>query len=278
MSIGLPPPQIDPVVPLKPATAPSPKLVMPPRPADPLDFEAMAEYTRQLPSEDGVPLETPWHRSAMNLLIDITLYHNRDRDDFFVGGNMFIYYSVEQKYSEDFRGPDFFYVEGVEGRRPRDKWAIWMEEGKYPDVIMELSSSSTEKIDRTEKKELYEKTFRTAEYYIYDPQANRLDGWRLIGAHYQKAQPNDRGWLWSNVLQLWIGNWVGEFQRIQATWPRFYDKSWQLVLHPKEAAQEEAEIARQQAQAAQQRVEQAEAEIARLKAVLAEKGIVTDSP
>jgi Uma2 family endonuclease len=49
-----------------------------------------------LPKEDGVPLESGWHRSQINLLIDSVLHHWHGRDDFFAGGNMFIYYSLRQ--------------------------------------------------------------------------------------------------------------------------------------------------------------------------------------
>ena len=45
---------------------------------------------------DGEPLESDWHRIAMNILIDSVKYHLRHRQDFYVGGNMFMYFSEEQ--------------------------------------------------------------------------------------------------------------------------------------------------------------------------------------
>ena len=62
----------------------------------------------ELPTEDGEPLESPWHRAQINLLIECVHAHLRDRDDYFVGGNMFLYYSAQQARRRDYKGPDFF--------------------------------------------------------------------------------------------------------------------------------------------------------------------------
>ena len=66
-------------------------------------------------------------------------------------------------------------------------WVVWEEDGKYPDLIIEHLSHSTAKADRTTKKELYEKTFHTQEYYCYDPYSRKLDGWSLVDGQYQAA-------------------------------------------------------------------------------------------
>jgi hypothetical protein len=65
----------------------------------------------RLLEEDGVPLETDWHRLEMNLLIEVVTNYWRDREDYYVGGNMFIYYNEEHARNADCRGPDFFWCE-----------------------------------------------------------------------------------------------------------------------------------------------------------------------
>src|SRR5262249_25534863 len=137
-----------------------------------------------LPETDGEPLDSPWHRSAINLPIESVQFRLRGRSDFYAGGNMFIYYSARQASTLEYRGPDFFFVKGVDGTRPRRYWLLYEEEGKYPDVIMELQSPTTAKVDRTIKKALYEQTFRTAEYFLFDPETRKLEGWRHDGQHY----------------------------------------------------------------------------------------------
>jgi Uma2 family endonuclease len=247
-----------------------------------------------LPTEDGVPLESNWHRLQMNLLIDSVHSHWRGRPDYFAGGNMFIYFSSSQARNRDYRGPDVFVVKDVDGTRDRDAWLVWEEEGRYPNVIVELSSPSTIDVDLKDKKRLYEKTFRTPEYFCYDPGSQQLWGWRLVGDSYVPIAADEEGALWSEQLELWLGRWQGEFMRLNTTWLRLWTPDGDLVPTPAEAeaeraeaeaqrAQAEAQRAEAEAQRAQaeaqraqaeaQRAEAAEAEVARLRARLASLGV-----
>lgn len=203
--------------------------------------------------DDGEPLESNRHRIAMNVLIRSLQQGYAERDDFYTGGNMFIYFSSEQVKNRDFRGPDFFAVLNVDGTRERQGWVIWQENGRYPDVIVELTSPSTANTDKVRKKEIYERTFRTPDYFIYDPfDPNSLQGWHLGGdQHYHALEANERGWLWCETLGYWLGTWGGTIDRETAVWARFYDTEGNLVLLPEEVARQEAEAAQLQAEAAQ---------------------------
>ncbi|PPT04848.1 Translation initiation factor 2 [Geitlerinema sp. FC II] len=210
--------------------------------------------------DDGEPLESNRHRIAMNLLIRSLQQAWCDRDDYFTGGNMFVYYSRNQALNRDFRGPDFFAVLNVDGTQPRQGWVIWEEEGRYPDVIVELMSPSTAKVDRGVKKELYSQTFHTRNYFIYDPfDENSLEGWQLDKQfNYQPLEPQENGWLWCETLGFWLGTWQGTIDRETAIWLRFYDTEGNVVPLPEEAAQQQAETAQQQAETAQQQAETAQ--------------------
>ena len=50
-----------------------------------------------LPYEDGIPLESSWHLDAMHLLIRILRHYWRNRNDVYVGGNMFVYFDPDQE-------------------------------------------------------------------------------------------------------------------------------------------------------------------------------------
>jgi Uma2 family endonuclease len=221
--------------------------------------------------DDGEPLETNRHRIAMNVLIRSIQQVLSDRKDFFVGGNMFVYYSRNQAMNRDFRGPDFFVVLDVDAERDRQGWVVWEEGGRYPDVIVELLSASTAVTDQTVKKALYERVFKTSDYFVYDPfDANSLSGWTLVHNHYEPLEKNEHGWLWCESLGLWLGTWQGAIDREPPTgsceWLRFYRPSGDLVALPEEAAQQELLDVQQQLE---QERQQHEALIAKLR----ERGI-----
>ncbi|MBI2807266.1 MAG: Uma2 family endonuclease [Planctomycetes bacterium] len=216
-------------------------------------------------SEDGVPLESDWHGVEIELLRDLVHQHFSGRDDFFAGGNMFIYFNEEQARNKDYRGPDFFFVWGATPNPLRKYWAIWKEGGRYPNLIVELSSPSTIKEDLTTKKDIYETTFRTPDYFCFDPDAEKLQGWHLGNGNYEPLAPNERGWLWSNQLQLWLGTWNGTYLSRDTIWLRFYTKDGVMVPTSQEAAQQQADEQRQRADAAEAELIQLKAQIERRK-------------
>jgi len=217
--------------------------------------------------EDGEPLESFWHRQAMNLLIELIQFLYAGRTDYFAGGNMFVYFSAQHVFNRDFRGPDVFLVKNVDGLRDRRGWVVWEEDGRYPDLIIELASPSTVDGDRTTKKDLYERTFRTPEYFLYDPATERLEGWRFDEhQRYSAISPEAQGRMWSEQLGVWLGTWRGRWHGpVESVWLRFYDANGQLVPLFDEAAQ-------QQARKEKERADKLEAELTRLRALLAEKG------
>jgi Uma2 family endonuclease len=205
---------------------------------------------------DEPPLETDLHRDQIDLLIRLlrSLWH--DRQDFYVSGNITIYYSPKQLKSEDFRGPDFFVVLGTE-RRPRKSWVVWEEEGKYPNVIIELLSDSTAQTDRGLKKQIYQDTFRTPDYFWFDPHSLEFEGFHLVDGTYHPLAVNERGWRWSEQLGLYLGIYNDQL--------RFFTPEGDLVPSPEETAEAE----RQRAEAEHQQNE-------RLRAKLQELGIDPD--
>lgn len=218
--------------------------------------------------DDGEPMESNRHRIAMNTLIRSLQQAWAERNDFFVGGNMFVYYSSTQARNRDFRGPDFFAVLDVDGSAERQGWVVWDEEGRYPDVIVELMSPSTAEADIGIKKDIYQRTFRTPDYFVFDPfDVTSLQGWHLDtsqGYQYQLIVPNEQGWLWCQTLGFWLGTWQGTIDRETAVWLRFYDEAGNLVLLPEEAAQKYAEQERQRAEQQRQRTERLAARLIEL--------------
>lgn len=205
------------------------------------------------------PLESDLHRDQIDLLIRLLRWWWQQRHDFYVSGNLTVYYSPQQRKSEDFRGPDFFVVLNTEDK-PRKSWVVWEENGKYPNVIVELLSNSTAATDRGLKKQIYQDIFRTPEYFWFDPQSLEFAGFELIRGTYCPLQPNQQGWFWSEQLELYLG--------IHEQKLRFFNREGQLVPTPEEVAiteQQRANQEQQRAEQEQQRAEQAEALLARYR-------------
>ncbi|MGP1385346.1 MAG: Uma2 family endonuclease [Thainema sp.] len=141
---------------------------------------------------DEPTMETDLHLRQMLLLISCLNWLWRDRNDYFASGNLTVYFSSKQIKSQDFRGPDFFVVLGTE-RRMRKSWVVWEEDGKYPNVIVELLSKSTAQTDRGVKKDIYQNTFRTPEYFWFDPDSLEFAVFLLVGGIYEPMEPNEKG-------------------------------------------------------------------------------------
>lgn len=172
-------------------------------------------------------LETHLHLQQMLLLIKCLDWFWRDRNDYFAAGNLTIYYSPNQRKSEDFRGPDFFVVLDTE-RKSRKSWVVWEEDGKYPHVIIELLSSSTAATDRGLKKQIYQNTFRTPDYFWFDPDSLEFQGFHSVDGVYQPLEPNPQGHLWSQQLKLFLGLHNNQL--------RFFTPQGDLVETPEESA------------------------------------------
>ena len=192
------------------------------------------------------PLETYLHLQQMLLLIKCLDWWWRKRQDFFSAGNLTIYYSPNQLKSEDFRGPDFFVVLGVE-RKPRSSWVVWKENGKYPNIIVEILSEKTASVDRKLKKDIYQDRFRTPNYFWFHPETMEFAGFVLVGNKYEALKPNPQGHLWSQELGLYLG--------IHNKQLRYFTPEGTMVPTPEEAAESaklEAESAKLEAESAKQ--------------------------
>jgi Uma2 family endonuclease len=213
---------------------------------------------------DEPPLETDFHRNQIDLLIRLLKYWWQDRPDFYISGNLTVYYNEQQLKKRDFRGPDIFVVLGAE-KKDRRSWAVWEEGGKYPNVVIELLSSATATVDKGTKKDLYQDVWRVPNYFWFHPQTMEFAGFHLVDGRYEALAANDAGWLWSEQLQLFLG--IHEQQL------RWFSAEGQLIPLPEEVERQAKEQAQQQAEQSQQQAEQAQQRAERLEALLRSQGI-----
>jgi Uma2 family endonuclease len=202
-----------------------------------------------LPYDDGEPMETPRHRDQMITLIYSLKTHWAGRTNYYVSGNMFLYYDPQSH--RKFRGPDFFLVLDVDNRE-RKSWVVWQEGMRFPDVIIELLSDTTREIDKGEKKTLYERVFHTAEYYLYDPLSQEFVGYHLQSGRYQPVEPDEQGRVYSPSTNLYLV--------VRDEWLRWMTRDGIILPTPEELVQQERQRAEQERQRAEQERQRAEQE------------------
>ncbi len=223
-----------------------------------------------LPCDDGMPMETSKHYFQMTLLIDSLARAWENRQNFYVGGNMFVYFSPAQEKTHDFKGPDVFVVLDVPKHPLRKSWVVW-QEGKAPDVVIELLSKSTAKEDKGKKKLVYQNQLRVPEYFWYDPFTSELAGFRLQGGVYRRIKPDSKDRLISRRLDLALVRWQGCYMDQETTWLRWTTPGGEILPTSQERernAQQKADEAQQKADEAQQKVDEARQKANELENIL----------
>lgn len=230
----------------------------------PTEITALTED--DLPYDDGIPMETPRHASQMHLLIEALQLHLPPRRDCFIGGNMFVYYSLDQVRNKDFKGPDFFVVLDVP-QRERKSWIAWQENDRLPNVVVELMSPSTAENDREEKKLTYQNRLRVPEYFIFEPFLYEWSGFRLQEGVYEPIQPDASGQLLSQELGLVLRRWEGCYEEIESNWIRWALPDGTLLPIHAELVQQEKQRAEQEKQRAEQEKQRADRLAERLRSM-----------
>jgi Uma2 family endonuclease len=251
------------------------------------DYEPAIDFST-FPDSDGEPMaENDVNRIQMNDLIFALQRLMSGRDDVYVGGNLLVYYNAANGW--DHLSPDVFVAFGVQSG-PRHSWRTWIE-GKFPDVVFEITSPSTEDMDRGRKMKQYA-ALGAGEYYIYDPEAHMqsaFNGHRLAAGRYVPLLLEPSGGIvspllgvelrpvdgWLRVIDPGNGGMVpipGELDALLQTAVTSRRVAEQRATQEAQARQEAEKRATQEMRArqeAEQRAAAAEAELQALRAALA---------
>jgi Uma2 family endonuclease len=226
--------------------------------------------TREIdyPTSDGKPMgETDLHRQDMVDVIEVLEDYFAADPMVYVSGNLLLFY--ERGNRRKHVSPDAFVVRGVSKLPPRDYYLLW-EEGKAPDVVIEITSKTTRREDQ-KKRLIYREILKVLEYFQFDPTRDYLkpplQGFRLVQDDYVTISPV-QGRLPSEVLGLHLES-VG-------TQLRLFDPELgrQLLTRSERIEQEtnarlRAELRSERAELARERADAArilaEAELERLR-------------
>lgn len=158
-------------------------------------FTAPSSYERddptiEYPESDGEPLaETDAQFNPLTYAVSALRIHFADRQDVYVGGNMLMYYILNDPSASV--APDVFAVFGAHDNHPRRSWIVSREGGIAPAFVLEIASESTWQHDATGKRAIYA-DIGVAEYWRFDPDGAYfpvpLVGERLVNGEYQPIE------------------------------------------------------------------------------------------
>ncbi len=223
----------------------------------------------ELPDSDDTPVDNELQNLIPNLLEAILAIAWANRQDWFFGVDMGVYYDPEKPALV----PDGFLSLGVERfihEEGRLSYVLWEEDGIPPILTVEVVSRTyggeyeRKKIDYAQLGVLY--------YAIYIPsrnyrrKRNALEIYRLVDGSYV-LQPEGR--VWMPEIGLALGRERGTYLGRTREWLYWYDEQGHRLPSPEELAAQ----AQQEAAQAQQRAEQAEQELQALKQRLRSLGI-----
>lgn len=202
----------------------------------------------ELPDSDDTPVDNELQILIPNLLLAILATIWQNRDDWFFGINMGIYYTPGQPAIAS-NGFLSLGVERFVGENGRSSYVLWEEEGIPPILALEVVSQTyngeyeQKKVDYAELGILY--------YSIYAPtrlrrKRQRLEVYRLVDGQYI-LQPGDQ--VWMPEINLGIGREQGTYQGRTREWLFWYDQDGNRYQTPEELnAQQQLQLEQTQQQ------------------------------
>ncbi|MBT9317888.1 Uma2 family endonuclease [Leptothoe spongobia] len=220
----------------------------------------------ELPDSDDTPVDNELQNLIPNLLEAILVMIWPERQDWFFGVDMGIYFDPSRPAVV----PDGFLSLGVErfiGEQGRLSYVLWEEDNISPMFALEVVSK-TYGGEYEKKKSIYaDLGIRYYAIYLPNPGSRRkrqpLEIYQLNNGIYQQLEGNP---LWLPDIGLGLGRERGTYLGREREWLYWYDEAGNRLITPEEKALQ-----------AQARAEQEQARAERLANKLRELGIDPDS-
>ncbi|WP_055074741.1 Uma2 family endonuclease [Pseudanabaena sp. 'Roaring Creek'] len=195
----------------------------------------------ELPSSDETPVDNQLQNDIPNLLLSLLASIWADRDDWYFGVDMGIYYNPDEPAIV----PDGFLAMGVKhdtGERGRLSYVLWEEQNIMPIFALEVVS---ERYNSEYEDKLADYQALGILYYaIYNPLSGRrgrfknrqrLEVYRLIAGKYELL-PIENNRVWLPEIDLALGYEQGEHIAWQREWLYWYNASGDRYLTANERA------------------------------------------
>jgi Uma2 family endonuclease len=242
------------------------------------------------PDSDGKPMadNTLQFRWIVKIHGGLDAWYRRD-PNVFVAGDL-LWYPVEgnNKLST---APDVM-VAFDRPKGDRGSYRQWEEDGIAPQVVFEILSPNNRPAEMASKFRFYDR-YGVEEYYLFDPDTQRLEGWLRKGAELQEIETID-GWtsprlgvrfdLSGDELQIFrpdgrpLITFVEMASEAEQACQRadFEQQRAEQERRRAEQQQQRAEQERQRAEQERQRAEQERQRVERLIAQLRAAGVEPD--
>jgi Uma2 family endonuclease len=205
----------------------------------------------ELPCSDETPVDNQLQNDIPNLLLSLLAYLWAERDDWYFGVDMGVYYNPDQPAIV----PDGFLAVGVKhdtGERGRLSYVLWEEAYIMPILSLEVISEKYN--GEYEEKFSDYQSLGILYYAIYNPfsgrrgrfkNRQRLEVYKLVAGKYELLPgENDRVWL--PEIGLALGYEYGEHIAWVREWLYWYDESGNRYLTATERAMNAEAIAIQE--------------------------------
>lgn len=195
----------------------------------------------ELPDSDDTPVDNELQILVPTLLRGILAWLWSERQDWFFGVNMGVYYDPKQPAIV----PDGFLSVGVQRRkreRGRLSYVLW-EEQHIPQLLLEV-------VSRTYGQEYEAKLLKYAQlgvmyYVVYNPdywvrdKHDSFEIYRLVNSEYVRQQGDC---VWLPEIGLGIGRGQGSFEGWNQEWLYWYDREGNRFSSPDERIQQEQRL------------------------------------
>ncbi|NEQ64205.1 MAG: Uma2 family endonuclease [Symploca sp. SIO2D2] len=219
--------------------------------------------SEELPCSDETPVDNELQNLIPNLLLSVLAFIWPERQDWFFGVDMAIYYLYENKRQPALT-PDGFLSIGVprcSSEKGRLSYVLWEENNIPPLLALEIVSKHYNN-EYEDKKEKYTK-LGVKYYLIYNPnhwkrdEHQPLELYRLEQGEYvlQTGEP-----YWIPEIGLGIGRGRITYAGLGREWLLWYDEEGKVYPIPEEVAKTESQRADKESQRAEQEHQRAEQE------------------
>ena len=218
------------------------------------------------PDSDGQPMADNTKQFELIVLIkkNLDLLFANDAN-VFVAGDL-LWYPTEGNNKLRV-APDVMVAFG-RPKGDRGSYQQWKEDNIAPQVVFEILSPGNTTKEMANKYRFYQ-SYGVEEYYLYDPDSNKLVVWLRSGDELEAIEQ----------VAGWVSPRLGIRFELSEDELKIYRPDGQLFLsyleveQQRQQAQERAEQAQKRAEQAQERAELAETQLQTLRALLQERGI-----